>query len=78
MKTIQDNIKLSQEERLKLLKDAKGSPWYDGWKPYCCVPNCTSRLNRMVETEYGFRCSYCGNMIGWDLGRLQESPLNKL
>lgn len=32
---------------------------------------------RMISTDYGFRCPSCGNMIGFNLTRLQESPLNK-
>ena len=35
METVQENINLSDEEKLKRLKEAKGGTWYDGWKPYC-------------------------------------------
>lgn len=75
METINENINLSKEEKLVRLKKAKGGTWYDDWKPYCM--NC-SYGGRMVQTDYGFRCPKCTNMIGWDLTRLLESPLNKL
>lgn len=61
-------------KKLEILMDAKGSDWYDGWKPYCL--NC-STMARMHEENYGFRCGGCGNMIGFDLFRLTDSPLNK-
>jgi hypothetical protein len=73
MKSIKDNEALSKEERLHQVKLAKGGSWYDGWKPYCL--NCSSN-SRMEETTYGFKCSSCKNIIGWDLIRLKESPLN--
>ncbi len=69
---------LSIDAQLKTLKEAKGGTWYDGWKPYCLVDTCMdSRLTRMCPMPYGFRCSFCGNMIGFDLIRLVESSLNK-
>lgn len=74
METIQENIKLSQEEKLRRLKEAKDGTWYDGWKPFCMM---CSYNDRMISTDYGFRCPSCGNMIGFNLTRLQESPLNK-
>ena len=76
MQTKQYNTNLSEEEKLSLLKEAKGGTWYDGWRPYCCVPHCNSRLNRMLQESYGFKCQSCGNLIGWNLERLKESPLN--
>jgi hypothetical protein len=78
MNTIAYNISLSEEEKLNKLKEAKLGSWYDGWQPYCTqtqVP-CKSGLYRMDKMLYGFRCSFCGNMIGFNLQRLNESPLN--
>lgn len=42
-------------------------------RPYCMMCN---RSDRMVSEPYGFRCPQCGNMIGFNLKRLKESPLN--
>ncbi len=80
METVEENIALSDEEKLARLKEAKGGTWYDDWKPYCVQSHipCGSRLNRMVKMPYGFRCLYCGNMIGWNGHRLKESPLNNI
>lgn len=80
MKTIAENEALSEEEKLSQLKEAKFGTWYDGWQPYCTQSQtrCGSHLDRMQKMPYGFRCRYCGNMIGWNLERLQESPLNNL
>ena len=44
-----------------------------GWRPYCMMCN---RSDRMVSEPYGFKCPQCGNMIGFNLKRLKESPLN--
>lgn len=78
MKTIAENEALSPEEKVAQLKVAKGGTWYDGWRPYCMAfpssKQCTSP--RMKQEKYGFRCPDCGNMIGWDCTRLEESPLN--
>ena len=74
MESVQENINLSDEEKLKRLKEANGGTWYDGWKPYCCT---CSYNGRMISTDYGFKCPSCGNMIGFNLTRLKESPLNK-
>lgn len=49
------------------------SEWKDGWRPYCMMCN---RSDRMVSEPYGFKCPQCGNMIGFNLKRLKESPLN--
>lgn len=73
LETIEENLKLSEEEKLSRLKKAKGGTWYDGWRPYCL--NC-STSERMVATNYGFKCLCCGNLIGFNLTRLKESPLN--
>lgn len=80
MKTIADNIAIPIEKRLDLIKKAKGGSWYDGWTPYCTQVNkpCPSRLRRMEPTDYGYCCKYCGDMIGFDLKRVQESPLNNI
>lgn len=74
METIQENLNLSKEEKLSRLKAAKDGTWYDGWKPYCM--SC-SFSGRMIQTDYGFKCPSCCNMIGFNLTRLKESPLNK-
>ena len=74
METVQENINLSDEEKLKRLKEAKGGTWYDSQKPYCCT---CSYNGRMISTDYGFKCPSCRNMIGFNLTRLKESPLNK-
>jgi hypothetical protein len=73
METIKENEILSNDEKLKRIKEAKGGTWYDGWKPYCLV---CSTMSRMVEQTYGFKCNHCGNVIGFNLTRLMESPLN--
>lgn len=73
METIKQNIDLPHEEKMRRLKEAKGGTWYDGWRPYCMICN---RNDRMVREPYGFRCPGCGNMIGFNLERLEESPLN--
>jgi hypothetical protein len=78
MKHAIEFINLSEEEKLSIVKAAKGGSWYYGWKPYCMIPTCKSGLVRMAPTAYGFRCSSCGNMIGFDLKRLAESPLNTI
>lgn len=74
METVQENINLSDEEKLKRLKKAKGGTWYDGWQPYCCMCHYNGRMTPM---SYGFCCPCCGNMIGFNLTRLKESPLNR-
>jgi tRNA(Ile2) C34 agmatinyltransferase TiaS len=73
MKTIKDNEILTETERMEILRLAKGGSWYVEWKPYCV--NCSYSL-RMEQKTFGFKCSNCNNLIGWDLRRLQESPLN--
>jgi predicted RNA-binding Zn-ribbon protein involved in translation (DUF1610 family) len=73
LETREENIKLSEEEKLRRLKEAKGGTWYDGWTPYCMTCNYSGR---MEPKDYGFKCPYCGNEIGYNLTRLQESPLN--
>ena len=73
METLKQNIDLPEKEKLRRLKEAKGGTWYDGWRPYCMMCN---RSDRMVSEPYGFRCPQCGNMIGFNLKRLKESPLN--
>lgn len=76
------NESLSEEEKLAVLRKAKerSGTWYDGWKPYCVhtLKKCDARLNRMQQRDYGFQCTSCGDMIGFDLVRLVESPLKKL
>lgn len=74
METIKENENLSEEEKLNRLKKAKIGEVYDGWTPYCIMCN---RSPRMISMSYGFVCPDCGYMIGFNLTRLQESPLNK-
>lgn len=64
---------LPEDVKLEMLKEAKMGSWYDDWKPYCCT---CSTMNRMIQEDYGFKCRSCGNLIGWDLYRLVDSPLN--
>jgi hypothetical protein len=64
---------LNEEEKLNLLKESKEGRWYDGWVPYCLA---CSTMMLMDPRPYGFECSCCGNMIGFNLMRLEESPLN--
>ncbi len=73
MKTIAENEALSKDEKINQLKEAKGGTWYDNWKPFCLT---CSAIIRMNEKSYGFQCQNCKNMIGFDLTRLKESPLN--
>ncbi|EKD22601.1 MAG: hypothetical protein ACD_84C00039G0008 [uncultured bacterium] len=73
MLTVAESSALVPDVKLAMLQNAKPGTWYDDWKPYCGT---CSTMQRMVKHEYGFRCAGCGNMIGWDLTRLVESPLN--
>lgn len=73
--TTDESAALPEETKLQTLKESKGSPWYDGWTPYCLVPACRG-LGRMERRPYGFECPGCGNLIGFDLVRLDDSPLN--
>jgi len=73
MKTVAENEAMSDEEKLAATKAAKMGSWYDGWRPYCLKCNTFARMSSM---SYGFKCLSCGNMIGFDCTRLQESPLN--
>lgn len=70
--TIASNQALPKEEQLEILKKAKGGTWYDGWRPYCLK---CSTGHRMAPMSYGFRCGTCNNMIGFNLCRLEESPV---
>ena len=71
--TVAESSALSDDVKLAMLKEAKGGTWYDDWQPYCGV---CSTMQRMTKHNYGFECQCCKNMIGWDLTRLVESPLN--
>lgn len=75
METIKENENLSEEEKLDRLKNAKCGDLFDGWTPYCMM--CDSSP-RMISMNYGFVCTDCGNMIGFNLTRLVESPLNNV
>lgn len=70
---------LTEEQKVEMTKFAKGPTWDPTWRPYCVqkqVP-CKSGLLRMDRMNFGFRCRVCGNIIGFDLKRLRESPLNE-
>ena len=72
--TSEQSAAIPEHTKLTMLKKAKMGSWYDNWKPYCCT--CSS-ISRMIQHDYGFKCPGCGNMIGWDLYRLVDSPLNR-
>lgn len=75
LNTVGHQSALSDYDKMSILRQAKGGTWYDGWQPYCGT---CSTVARMQTQPYGFQCSYCGNMIGFNLVRLKESPLNLL
>jgi len=75
MSTVEKESSRTEDEKLSLLKEAKMGTWYDGWKPYCVSDKC-KRMPRMDRKAHGFTCPACGNIIGWNLCRLQESPTN--
>ncbi len=75
MKTIKENQNLSCEQKIAILKNAKGGELIPNWSPFCL--NCASNT-RMLRQSYGFQCKSCRNMIGWDLTRLVESPTNEV
>jgi hypothetical protein len=70
-----ESAAIAPEVALETLKQAKGFTLYEGWKPFCMA--CPT-FDRMSQQPYGFQCSSCQNMIGWDLCRLDDSPLNHL
>ena len=65
METIDENRNLSEDKKLHRLKIAKGRIWYD-----------CQKSPRMIAKDFGFECPNCDNLIGFNLTRLQESPLN--
>lgn len=73
METLAQNRDLPLEEKQARLRAAKGGNWYEGWRPYCL--NC-STIHRMEAKSFGFQCNNCKNLIGFNLTRLRESPLN--
>jgi predicted RNA-binding Zn-ribbon protein involved in translation (DUF1610 family) len=74
METVEFNRNLPAEEKLRRRKAAKGGTWYDdNYTPYCM---CCKEMPRMLNRDYGFECPNCGNMIGHNMERLAESPLN--
>ena len=74
LETVEYNQSLSPEEKLRRRKEAKGGTWYDdNYTPYCM---CCKQMPRMISRDYGFECPNCGNMIGHNMNRLAESPLN--
>ena len=75
METVAENEAITDEEKLERLKKAKLGCWYDEWQPYCLM---CATMARMTKMPYGFQCGTCQNMIGWNLTRLAESPLNKI
>ncbi|MDP1800840.1 MAG: hypothetical protein Q8L81_05780 [Bacteroidota bacterium] len=74
MKTIEFYKNLSVTERQKMLKIASGKKLDEDWLPLCL--NCTHNVRMEIE-DFGFICPHCKNLIGWDLLRIKESPLNK-
>ena len=77
MKTVAEMRAVPESERLAIIKEAKGGSWYDdNYTPYCVHYVCKCTSPRSIKTDYGFVCPDCGNMSGWDMKRLKESPLN--
>ena len=76
--TIEYNETLTAKVRLAATKKGKGGTWYsDHWQPYCVTSSGVKcSMPRMAQRSYGFECLDCGNMIGFNLQRLEESPLN--
>ncbi len=72
--TSAESASIPEDVKLLMLKNAKMGSWYNNWKPYCGT---CSVMSRMIQHDYGFQCNSCKNMIGWDLHRLIDSPLNK-
>jgi len=70
-----ESAAIPKDIKEQMLKNAKPGTWYDDWKPYCMM---CETFKRMEQHDYGFKCTCCGNMIGWDLTRLTDSPLNKI
>ncbi len=74
MNTKSWNESITPALALIITKKAKGGSWYsDTWEPYCLM---CSTMDRMAKKSYGFKCTCCGNEIGHNLQRLNESPLN--
>lgn len=79
--TVEYMRSLSKEEANEMVKSAKlanhctWSKEFDdyAYSPYCGVCSYNWKMARM---DYGFKCSNCENMLGWDMKRLVESPLN--
>lgn len=78
MKSIEDMNALTEQQKIEMLTEARGGIYEKKWWPYCLqkVRPCNAGLKRMERMSFGFWCTKCGNIIGFDLERLQESPLN--
>jgi hypothetical protein len=82
MNTVAFNTALSDEEKISRMNAAMShcSPKDLTYSPYCIMmkgeqySNCTSP--RMTKQPYGWKCPDCGNMIGFNMERLEESPFN--
>ena len=87
--TIPYQQSLSPEQKYEAVKNAKldmGCTWSDehdkNYTPYCGSSICSTSsergcMPRMKHMPYGFKCGFCNNMLGFDMVRLEESPLNK-
>ncbi|PCJ55976.1 MAG: hypothetical protein COA79_20415 [Planctomycetota bacterium] len=77
--TVEYNETLTVKERLSAMRKSRGGAWCSGhWKPRCMTSTdakCTTP--RMDHRSYGFECPDRGNMIGFNLQRLEESPFYK-
>ncbi len=62
-----------KKEMLAKAQEMSGASKNPNWRPYCLT--CTT-FDRMNSQPYGFKCRKCGNEIGFDLQRVEESPLN--
>lgn len=49
---------------------------YEDWNPYCCnnkIPCRSGAMNRMEKTQDGWKCIFCGLVIGKHLFRLPDN-----
>ena len=52
--TVETSSALPEEEKLRMLKEAKPGTWYDGWVPYCGAPPANKcSMPRMTKMPYG-------------------------
>lgn len=73
LRTIEESEALPSEVKNKLLSDALGQRGND-IPPHC---TCIKTVERLQLKSYGFKCNSCGEILGFDLVRLKESPFNK-